>query len=197
MAGTERIILCSGTPAPSRAKQDDLLVLDLHGPGANVNLKIANITSRLSSEVPDAITDLIEIATYVYCADQAVTRGGDGVIAFGENWRRKLTFHIPVRAPEVWSSPVVLDCLRDTLGFLSDDQYDFRFGRQQEFAPIQRYLEFDESPDYQDGLDEVLLFSGGLIRSAVPCGKRYVIGGALRLSAIDQARRFTLSRSSW
>ena len=43
MAGNERIILCGGTPAPSRAKQDDLLVLDLNDPNPNVNLKIDNI----------------------------------------------------------------------------------------------------------------------------------------------------------
>ena len=122
MAGTERIILCGGTPAPSRAKQDDLLVLDLNDPNPNVNLKIDNIQQRVSAQIPDALADLMEIATYVYSADQAVTRGGDGVVAFGQNWRRKLSFHIPVRMPDVWSSPAVFDCLRDTLSFLSDDE---------------------------------------------------------------------------
>jgi hypothetical protein len=162
VAGIERIILCGGAPAPPRAKQDDLLALDLNGPLANVNLRITNIAERLSSDVPDVLTDLIEIATYVYSADQAVTRGGDGVVAFGQNWRRKFTFHIPVRELEFWLLPVVQECLRDTLSFLSDDEYDFKFGKQQEATPIQRYLEFAESADQHDELDEVLLFSGGL-----------------------------------
>jgi hypothetical protein len=181
VAGTERIILCGGTPAPSGANQDDLLVLDLNGADPNVNLKITNITQRLSSDLPGVLADLIEIATYVYSADQAITRGGEGVIAFGQNWRRKFAFCIPVRAPDVWSSPVVQDCLRDTLSFLSDDQYDFKFGKQQKSAPIQRYLEFGESPNQQEELDEVLLFSGGLdslggaVREAVCDGRRVAL----------------------
>ena len=82
-----------------------MLELDLNGPDPNVNLEIANISQRLASEIPDVLTDLIEIATYVYSADQALTRGGEGVVDFGQRWRRKFVFNIPVRAPNVWTAP--------------------------------------------------------------------------------------------
>ena len=186
MAGTERIILCGGTPAPSRAKQDDLLALDLNDPNPNVNLKIDNIQQRVSAQIPDALADLMEIATYVYSADQAVTRGGDGVAAFGQNWRRKLSFHIPVRMPDVWSSPGVFDCLRDTLSFLSDDEYDFKFSKQQNSVPIQRYFEYKGTAEHQDDVEEVLLFSGGLDS----------LGGAVREAVCDRRRVALVSHRS-
>ena len=91
------------------------------------DLEIADISRRLSSDVPDVLTDLIEIASYVYCADQAVTRGGEGVLAFGAHWRRNFIFHIPVRLPSMWSSPNILDVLQKTLAILSEDTYEFRF----------------------------------------------------------------------
>jgi hypothetical protein len=71
--------------------------LDLGGDDPNVDLEIVDISRRLSSNVPDVIVDLIEIASYVYCADQAVTRGGEGVLVSGAGWRRHFLFHIPVR----------------------------------------------------------------------------------------------------
>jgi hypothetical protein len=95
-----------------------------------IRLKITDITNRLSSGLPEVLTDLVELASYVYCADQALTRGGNGVVAVGGNWRRRLSFHIPVRVPDLWSSAPVLTALPDTLGFLSDDEYEFHFSKQ-------------------------------------------------------------------
>lgn len=162
MAAGERIILCGGAPGPSRVKQDGILELTLYGSEPNVNLEISNISRRLVSDIPDVFADLIEIAAYIYSADQAVTRGGEGVVAVGQNWRRKLRFHIPMREPEIWSSPSVSDILKGTLSFLSDDEFDFHFTRQHESAPVQKYLRFDEAVRQADELDAVLLFSGGL-----------------------------------
>lgn len=162
MAGAERIILCGGAPGPSSASEGDLLALDLDRNNGNVNLRIENLTRPLAANLPDVLVDLIEIAAYVYSADQAITRGGDGVVTVGRNWRRNLTFHVPVRELEVWSSPAVAECLRDTLSFLSDDQYDFQFRAHSNAAPIQQYLCLDESAQLGSDLDEVLLFSGGL-----------------------------------
>jgi Queuosine biosynthesis protein QueC len=181
VTGAERIILCGGIPSPARAKKDDLVALDLNGLEANVNLEIANVTRPLASDIPDVIADLIEIATYVYCADQAVTRGGDGVVAYGQYWRRDFKFHIPVRAPEIWSLPDVSGCLQDTLSFLSDDQYDFAFVKQPKAEPIQRYLKFEDLSSKKDGLDEVMLFSGGLDS----------LGGAVR-EAVGNRKRVAL-----
>jgi len=52
--------------------------------------------------------------------------------------------------------------LKGTLSFLSDDEYDFQFTQQSESPPVQKYLRFRENAESADGLDAVLLFSGGL-----------------------------------
>src|SRR5262249_4137130 len=111
---------------------------------------------------PDVLTDLVEVASYIYCADQALTRGGDGATAFGQRWRRGFSFHIPVRKPDLWSSAPVVAALRDTLGFLSDDEYEFHFSKHKNPEPLQTYLELQPDKEGADELDEVLLFSGGL-----------------------------------
>jgi hypothetical protein len=85
--------------------------------------------------VPDLLIDLLEVASYVYCADQRLRRGSDKLTNFGEDWRRSLHFSIPVRQLNAWQDPGVQDQLVKTLGFLSDDSYEFSF-RQAE-APAQ------------------------------------------------------------
>ena len=119
MAKPNHIIVCGGAPAPRGVPPDQIVRLDLGGDEPSVDLEIADISRRLSSDVPDVLTDLIEIASYVYCADQAVTRGGEGVLAFGAHWRRNFIFHIPVLMPSMWSSLSVLDVLQKTLAILS------------------------------------------------------------------------------
>lgn len=162
MPAVERVILCGGASPPPRFARAKLLFLRLGEGDDEVKLRIANITNPLASELPAVLTDLVEVASYVYCADQALTRGGDGVIAFGQRWRRRFSFHIPVREPEVWSSAPVLTTLRDTLGFLSDDEYEFHFSKQKNAVSLQTYLELQPGPGGAKELDEVLLFSGGL-----------------------------------
>jgi hypothetical protein len=181
VADAERIILCGGVPAPRRRKRDGVLALNLNGPRANVNLEISNITQRLSADIPDVVADLIEIATYVYSADQAIRRGGEGVVALGQHWRRNLRFHIPVRVPDLWCAPEVENVLRDTLAFLSDDEYSFQFSKQVSSAPVQRYLKFGDSQPTTDELDEVILFSGGVDS----------LGGAV-LEGVRDGRRVAL-----
>jgi hypothetical protein len=181
MPAVERIILCGGAPPPPRVARDKILSLRLGAGDDEVKLKITDITNRLASELPPVLTDLVEVASYVYCADQALTRGGDGVIAFGQRWRRHFSFHIPVRVPEVWSSAPVLTALRDTLGFLSDDEYEFHFSRHKNPAPMQSYLELEPGTEGAKELDEVILFSGGLDS----------LGGAV-IEAVRDKRRVAL-----
>ncbi|HEV2172334.1 MAG TPA: 7-cyano-7-deazaguanine synthase, partial [Nitrospira sp.] len=163
MSVVERVILCGGAPSPPHVRRNKLLVLRLGDGEADVKLKITDITNRLGSDLPDVLVDLVEVASYIYCADQAVTRGAEGVITFGRKWRRRLLFHIPVRVPEVWSSEPVVAALRHTLTFLSDDdEYEFHFLKHQNPAPIQSYLDLRPEMQRIDEIDEVLLFSGGL-----------------------------------
>jgi len=181
MSVVERVILCGGAPAPPRVKRKNILSLRLGDGEGDVKLKIADITNRLASELPDILTDLVEVASYVYCADQALTRGGEGVVAFGRNWRRRFSFHIPVRVPEVWSSEPVSTLLRDTLTFLSDDDFEFHFLKHSEPVPMQKYLELTSTAAGINEIDEVLLFSGGLDS----------LGGAV-VEAVRKKRRAAL-----
>jgi len=102
---------------------------------ASANFKpppdLASPTSaHISGNIPDLLIDLLEVAAYVYCADQRIARGSAMLTNFGEDWRRSLTFAIPVRHPEVWQRADVQELLLDTLGFLSDDPPDLFQDRQ-------------------------------------------------------------------
>ena len=81
----------------------------------------------------------------------------------GTEWRRRFHFVIPVRRPELWSSPPVLDALSETLGFLADDEYQFEFEEHRGSPPgVQDYLELEDEGTARFEPDEVVLFSGGL-----------------------------------
>ncbi|MBX3516791.1 MAG: 7-cyano-7-deazaguanine synthase [Rhodospirillales bacterium] len=161
----ERRVLCGGLVA-NKADSDRVIHLDTQAIEASldkVNLQIRDISTRMVQNVPEVLTDLLEIAAYVYCADQFTKRGTDMMRNMGAEWRRKFDFHIPVRQPDIWSSAPVLDALTDTLGFLSEDEYRFEFVPYSNPPTIQPYLEFGE-PSSARGFqpDEVVLFSGGL-----------------------------------
>jgi len=186
VANADHIILCGGAPAPRRANPDSIVRLDLGGDEPNVDLEIDNISRRLSTDVPDILTDLVEIASYVYCADQAVTRGGEGVLAFGAQWRRSFIFHIPVRQPSIWSSPNVLHALQKTLGILSEDTYEFHFVQRIKAVPMQTYLTLGDGDPTTPELDEVLLFSGGMDS----------LGGTVQEAVLDKRRVALVSHRS-
>ena len=122
-------------------------------------------------EIPPDFRDLIEIATFVYCADQAISRGGDGIQKFGQDWRRKFFFRVAVRNPNLWNSPVLRKTLIETLSFLSEDEYDFDFVNLNSEPPTQQQLKFDMTLP-----EEVVLFSGGLDS----------LGGAVQEAVVDK-----------
>jgi Queuosine biosynthesis protein QueC len=135
--------------------------MDVHGAAKNVNLRIDYITRPMLSNVPDLLIDLLEVAAYVYCADQRLGRGSDKLTNFGENWRRCLHFSIPVRRPQAWQDPDIRELLAETLGFLSDDSYAFEFRKAD--APVQpKEFYFPNLIDASMEHDEVALFSGGV-----------------------------------
>jgi hypothetical protein len=130
-------------------------------PDKNVHLKIENISSALYHELPDLALDMLEVGAYVYCADQTVKRGGDKLRGDGRDWRRNFIFNIPVRNPDLWNSQKVNDSLRKTLGFLSDDHYEFKFDKLEREIPQSLYFDFDDGKPWFKA-DAVLLYSGGL-----------------------------------
>lgn len=156
------MILCGGLVAPAGARGKQALALDVQQPDGNVTLKLLDISRRMTANMPPVLVDLLEVAAYVYCADQAATRGGPTSQDFGAAWRRRFEFHIPVRQPDLWSSKPVRSALCETLGFLSDDEYEFNFKKLRREQPATRYLDFDQDADAGFQAEEVMLFSGGL-----------------------------------
>ena len=154
----ERLVLCGGA---KRTEDDSTLRLALDGRSQNIKLKLEDIGKRLVKNVPDLLVDLVEIAAYVYCADQATSRGGGAQAGMGSDWRRSFRFVIPVREPDHWTNPKVLQPLGDALSFLSEDDYTFEFEKATSPVRADNYLELsDESGAFK--ADEVVLFSGGL-----------------------------------
>ena len=158
----ERVILC-GDAAPGNTLYPDPNPIRLAWTvDGNVRVRIEDIRKPMWRDVPNQFQDLIDIATYVYCADQAVTRGGDGVDNLGEDWRRRLFFHIPVRDPALWSDAKMREELASTLSFLSEDEYHFEFVNLKERRSFQTYFNFANDQPLGGKIEEVMLFSGGL-----------------------------------
>jgi 7-cyano-7-deazaguanine synthase in queuosine biosynthesis len=160
-----KVLFLCGTPKlpkktfyPPEAKQEPL---QLWGNKQNINLKISDITRQMVSKLPSTYEDLIEIATYVYCADQTTPRGGSGVRDIGEHWRREFYFQVAVRNPKFWNQKSVKSALKDLLQFLSDDYYEFNFIELKDPPKFSDYLDFP-AEDVGSMVDEVILFSGGL-----------------------------------
>jgi 7-cyano-7-deazaguanine synthase in queuosine biosynthesis len=156
----ERLVLCGGAKRPGHPFA---LKLDLTGRSQNITLRLEDISKKLVKSVPAPLADLVEIATYVYCADQAISRGGEIGRAMGADWRRSFRFVIPVRNPAFWSRHNVSDALCSTLAFLSEDDFGFEFEKAKGPVLFQDYLGLgDDSGHATFNADEVVLFSGGL-----------------------------------
>lgn len=158
-----RAVLCGGVAGGRLPVEDpDPLPLALFGPAANVHLKIQEVSRELARDVPDEFLDLLDLAAYVYAADQATSRGGIAAEDLGRRWRRRLYFRVPVRRPDFWTDPDTHGLLTDVLSFLTDDEYllDFR-PRAGKGPSFQQYLDFGTTP-LTGEIDEVVMFSGGL-----------------------------------
>ncbi|NWG47364.1 MAG: hypothetical protein HXY25_12585 [Alphaproteobacteria bacterium] len=162
----ERLVICGGLPARASGKED-VLELDVkasESAGSRVNLKLGDLSVRMVEDVPHVLTDLIEIAAYVYCADQFTRRGGETMSDMGRDWFRRFSFRIPVRRIDLWQRADIRESLIETLASLSDDHFDFDFVPHPEPQPtgLQPYLDFGDSVESGFIPDEVILFSGGL-----------------------------------
>jgi hypothetical protein len=93
------VVRCGGAQA-RRPAGAEVLDLDVDAPKESPNrvrLSLGHITDPMVQDVPDALADLVEIACYVYCADQLTRRDTPKMHRLGENWRRRFRFVIPVR----------------------------------------------------------------------------------------------------
>lgn len=158
----EQLFLC-GLSDGQLAQYRSGCRLFLHGPRANVRLQVENIRDQLLAVEEELLTDLIEIATYVFAADCAVRRGGPYFKNFAERWRRSFHLVIAVRGMEAWSEPTLLAALKGALAFLSEDDWHFEFVQLIDRPSLKGYLPGLRRVYLGDtGETSVIMFSGGL-----------------------------------
>jgi hypothetical protein len=165
MAEKRHLVLCGGSRSirlPSTWRAGETLHLSIGRGPHDVRRSINQLTAAMQAGITDLAVDLIDVAAYVYAADQAITRGGSREFDYGERWHRQLRFEIPVRCPDMWNRADVKEALSAAVGFLTDDTYEFNFHLAKDPPPIDRSLLNEISPDDGAEFDEVMLFSGGL-----------------------------------
>jgi hypothetical protein len=150
------------------------------GSRPNVFLDIEGLTSPLWQQVPAVLLDLLDLAAFVYSADQVVARGDPRDADLGAKWRRRLFFRVALREPDRWQPEPVQRALADALSFLSDDEYYFQFVSPRHEQPPAPKLVFDGDP-FNGEVSAVIPFSGGLdslagaVRLAVSGRKRVLL----------------------
>lgn len=185
MSSTSHII-CGEAAASVRTGTPDQVLLPLVRDGGPVNLRSDDIQKAVLRDLPKRFEDLVEIAAYVYCGDQAVLRGKDHPDRNGSDWRRRFAFRIPVRDVDFWRSDKVMGKLVDVLGFLSEDDYEFEFISMRRPPMGQGFLQFTEKACDGKIPDEVSMFSGGLDSLA----------GAVVRQAVDRKRLLLVTHRS-
>ncbi len=174
MKRPELLLLCNEAATGRRTTSGDVFKLRTTGAHRNVYLNLEDIGSQLNQNMSPALIDLLEIAAFVYIADQIEHRGAHDVESMGANWRRLLRFEISVRDIDLWRSPEMTSALSELLSFLSEDEYEFKFTKYERPPTVNSYLNFAEYDD--SGTPEAIaLFSGGLDS----------LGGAVQQVIID------------
>ena len=164
---------------------------------ANVNIRFENVARIFHQHLSARLVDLLEIASYVYSADCATSRGkGWTDDERTEPWGRDFAFVIPVREPGFWNSAGISSLMTEVLSFLSNDKYSFTFvPLEHDRSYQQQYFEFGDLEDWPfHGPERVLMFSGGLdsLAGAVETarsGARLVLVSHRPVSTVDSRQR--------
>lgn len=152
------LVLCEGASRPNHITDNAGKEIRISAHGVDPNIRLESLDTRLYDMLDPLEQDLVHVAAYVYSADRMTSRGRKDV--FGERWKRRFHFVVPVQCRSTWESPEVTKLLTDALRFLSEDIYTFTFvdllaphGHHQTYVP--------GVVDYS-GVTSVALFSGGL-----------------------------------
>jgi len=194
-----RLVICGDVRVPSDDPRRDgrkELILSTHGQNKNVYLRLEDVAKVFLEHLTPRLTDLVEIASYVYAADTAVVRGTGWSRSSGqEAWERDFHFIIPVRDKDFWCARDTSVLLSTILGFLSDDRFHFDFCGDMETDPRQEYLAFGGIDDWPfHGVDRVLMFSGGLDSLAgaaetAAAGRPLVLVSHRSVATLDKRQR--------
>lgn len=128
----------------------------------NVNFRLPKLIS-LVDYIPDRFLDLLEIASYVYCADRFTQRGSKDSPYF-TGWQREFHHKVFVRDFNFWSDASVCNLLNELLTFTSGDIHQFSFQPGHRTPKEHMFDSEDIWPDPVASSEscEVVMFSGGL-----------------------------------
>ena len=132
--------------------------------GQHFRFDIEEFERFFQAPIAARVVDLLRIASSIYVVDRLVRRRQKDQ---HKHWSRSLHATIGVIEPDLWSSDEVRETLTDTVEFLSDDTWDFKFVHDDKRVKkeVQRPL-FPVPTDAR-----VALYSGGL-DSAAGLGNR-------------------------
>jgi len=162
-------VFCSELCRSDRCTSTELNLLN-----RKINSLEANIVTGYNKFVkdpenlPPRILDLIQIASYVFCADRLVNRGDRRSLS-NKAWGRNFEFHIPVLDYDFWNNQMLQNALSEALVFMTGDRkYNFIFERSElghlPKTDLKQLSLFNDNTEPFNGMDsaDVLLFSGGL-----------------------------------
>lgn len=162
-SSSPQILLCNGADLPKQWAQFDCRTLEYREfTGGIQSIKLALLDFvRDVFHLPDRILDLLEIATYVFCADRLISRGNKADVE-SHSWSRSFYFAIKVRDFAFWDEPEVKERLKDALVFMSGDRaYHFTFQPGHSTPPADLFDSETFQIEPQQNT-KVILFSGGL-----------------------------------
>ena len=158
-----RIVLCNGADLPQQWAQYEPLILEYDeeaNNAQNVKLSLSSFV-RSVGYLPDRILDLLEIATYVFCADRLILRGNKTSVEY-HGWSRLFHFAIKVRDWDFWNTIEVKEKLKEALVFMSGDHaYHFTFQPGHSTQPSGLFDGEEFQIESQQNR-KIILFSGGL-----------------------------------
>lgn len=142
-------------------KRRRTLQFSVNGPNPSFRLRTERIASAAVRDLDDEVLDLLDVAAAVFYSDSEISRGGDIRSDMGADWHRHLHLTIPVRCPQIWRQPEVLQALTSAVGFLTGDYFEFDFIQADYPAGVAGFLNLDPSEGAFKA-EQVIMFSGGL-----------------------------------
>jgi 7-cyano-7-deazaguanine synthase in queuosine biosynthesis len=145
---------------PNEDHQKSVILDYREGPNKNVSFQLPQFVKDIHY-VTDRYLDLLEIASYIYCADRYISRGSK-ISPYFTGWTRKFAHNVYVRDYDFWSSSKIQSKLKSVLSFLSGDIHEFNFfpGHSTPKAHMfagEKFWPSDQAKDIS-----VVMFSGGL-----------------------------------
>ena len=158
-AQRKTVFCCNG--ARKRRKSEIVLEYSPGSPGQNIVASLPKFVDNVL-HIPPRTLDLLEIATYVFCADRYAPRGRCDAVEY-HSWSRRLMFRIKVRDADFWQRSDVMSALSEAIEFMSGDaSIDFEFSPGHTTPPVNLFDRPGIKLHSAGTAPAISLFSGGL-----------------------------------